>query len=446
MQIQYTRPILPRLLLYVSILLWIYAFWTSINCLTPAFEDLRNRVTGARLMKDGIDPYLFIWKSGLPVRYYDCFLPQNLPFSLATATPAFHWLLSPLAELSQYQINVAWFALEWGSVLAIVFFARKLVTTELNKNLISFTAALLCLTSGFKQHIFQGQLYLFVPALMMVAIWLIEKQKSLVAYFIGGLCLTLVFFIRPTFLLLLAPLILYKQSRPFVLASFLSVVAYVSFVCFSPTQKQSWNSYIKSIQFYSGSPVSIGEKTAAENPMPFKISEGLHFDIHINDLAYATSYVGQDEISNYYLIHKKLTGQLPSTLLLTILQGICIVVGAIAILWFKKKQPSFGLLEALCLAAISMWCFDFCTFVGKALYNVVLLFYPIMLLFCRQNRLKPLALTLLFIGILMNFKQVSFITMPETVGQMMMLLSIFIQCAEWPYLKFRSKTKIDFCY
>ena len=420
-----------QILLYASLALWVYAFFTSIYCLTPNFQDLRNRITGARLMRDGLDPYLYIWKNGLPLRYYDSNLPQNLPVSVATATPAFHWLIGPLAELPQYQINVSWFFLEWASAVTSVLLAINLATSRLYKSLISLAGALFCLTAGFKQHIFQGQLYLFVPALMMITIWLIEKRKNLLAYIIGGLCLTIIFFIRPTFLILLAPLILYKKANPFVLAAFLSTVTYAVFAFINPTQKQAWISYAQSIRFYSGAPRQ--EHVVFElNRTPYTQIEGVQFDSAINASAFNAAYLNKDETANYHLVHKHFTGNYPKAIQLIIMQLACLAIGIVTVIWLKKTQRSFGLLQALCIAAACMWCFDVCAFAIKNLYTSMLLLYPILFLFCEKRRFKPITLWALFIGILFNLGQIPLIPMPLTVGQLLILVALIVQNIEWP--------------
>ena len=51
--------------------------------------DLRNRLVGARMMKDGLSPYFYIWKEGGPIRYYDTYTSPNSNVSAATATPFF---------------------------------------------------------------------------------------------------------------------------------------------------------------------------------------------------------------------------------------------------------------------------------------------------------------------------------------------------------------------
>src|SRR5579859_2004065 len=73
--------------------------------------DLRGRIVGARLIKDGKSPYFYKWRAGDGVRYYD---PQNFTptkVSSMTATPFFHHLLMPLAELPEREASKIWLVL-----------------------------------------------------------------------------------------------------------------------------------------------------------------------------------------------------------------------------------------------------------------------------------------------------------------------------------------------
>src|SRR5438445_9849442 len=72
-------------------------------------SDLRNRVVGARLIKDGRSPYFYKWRIADGVRYYDPdnFDPDNCEhdsISVITATPFFHHLLSPIADQPQSRL------------------------------------------------------------------------------------------------------------------------------------------------------------------------------------------------------------------------------------------------------------------------------------------------------------------------------------------------------
>src|SRR6187549_2846741 len=63
--------------------------------------DLRNRVVGARLQKDGKDPYFYKWKKEDGFRYFDPANQGPLAVSNITATPFFHDLLFPVCNWPQ---------------------------------------------------------------------------------------------------------------------------------------------------------------------------------------------------------------------------------------------------------------------------------------------------------------------------------------------------------
>jgi hypothetical protein len=75
--------------------------------------DLRNRVVGARIIKDNGSPYFYKWKKGEGFRYYD---PGNFDAahpSAITTSPFFEQLLSPVADLPQSQIELFWLIFEY---------------------------------------------------------------------------------------------------------------------------------------------------------------------------------------------------------------------------------------------------------------------------------------------------------------------------------------------
>ena len=77
--------------------------------------DLRNRVVGARLQKDGRLPYNYYFQPADGLRYFDF---QNLNTdssgaSNATASPFFHQLLYPICDLPQGTISKIWLLLQY---------------------------------------------------------------------------------------------------------------------------------------------------------------------------------------------------------------------------------------------------------------------------------------------------------------------------------------------
>src|ERR1044071_6281791 len=104
-----TKPIL----LFLSVCAIAYCVWRDIQLEKQYTGDLRNRVVGARLQKDGRLPYFYKWAPQDGLRYYD---PQNfdtLKVSNITATPFLHQLLYPIADKPQRTISGVWLGVEY---------------------------------------------------------------------------------------------------------------------------------------------------------------------------------------------------------------------------------------------------------------------------------------------------------------------------------------------
>src|SRR5882757_9018257 len=110
------------IILFTAIFGW--SVYRDIHIEQQYTADLRNRVVGARLEKEHASPYFYTWAQGDPIRYYD---PNNiaqpanpLRVSNITATPFFHRLLSPLANLPQRTISRIWLLIEYLALILCV--------------------------------------------------------------------------------------------------------------------------------------------------------------------------------------------------------------------------------------------------------------------------------------------------------------------------------------
>lgn len=106
------------------------------STITYPGTDLRNRVVGARLMLEGIDPYFFKWQPGLSERFYD---PLDIPgelLSKLSVPPTVLVLHSVIAGFSYLQQKVIWLIVQWGALLGTVLIFLKSSTSQLKTNLI----------------------------------------------------------------------------------------------------------------------------------------------------------------------------------------------------------------------------------------------------------------------------------------------------------------------
>ena len=95
------------------------------NTLTFPGSDLRSRVVGARLMLEGIDPYIFKWHPGLSERFYD---PLDIPSVLVSrlsVPPTVLTLHAPIAQLSYLQQKIIWLLVQWAALIGTVWIFVK---------------------------------------------------------------------------------------------------------------------------------------------------------------------------------------------------------------------------------------------------------------------------------------------------------------------------------
>ncbi len=179
------------------------------NTLEGGSIDLRNRITGARLLEAHIDPYHYKWARSEPDTYCDPYNNPNLKVSKTTASPALLLLHFPLAALPYRLGQVAWFFLQWILLLATAALWMWRCTTERERQGIAIFVTGLTYTAVWRLHAERGQSYVLL--LFLFAAWLVltlesRKGTALVAGLLAGLLIA----VRPPFLLL-APFIVWRQ-------------------------------------------------------------------------------------------------------------------------------------------------------------------------------------------------------------------------------------------
>ncbi|MES1221601.1 MAG: glycosyltransferase 87 family protein, partial [Bacteroidota bacterium] len=167
--------------------------------------DLRNRIAGARLQKDGISPYFYKWKSADGLRYYD---PQNfdtLKVSNITATPFLHQLLYPIADFPQRKISRIWMVIEYILFFLIATISLSFVKKTIQQSAVITTASVFLYTTAWTGHIAAGQIYLLIPFLSLVFYYCIRKNEKILFAALAGVSAAMLVLIRPTAVLFLLP-------------------------------------------------------------------------------------------------------------------------------------------------------------------------------------------------------------------------------------------------
>jgi hypothetical protein len=165
--------------------------------------DLRNRITGARLLMYGANPYTYKWTRSEPEEFCDPYNNPRLPVSKTTATPALLVATMPYALFPYRNGQYLWFLTQWALLLGTAWLWWRRCADRPRKLLLGALVTGLTSTAGWRLHAERGQSYVLL--LFLFAVWLAltldppTRRRTLVASLVAGLLMTL----RPPFVLLL---------------------------------------------------------------------------------------------------------------------------------------------------------------------------------------------------------------------------------------------------
>src|SRR6202453_2557682 len=115
-------------------------------------SDLRNRITGARLMEHGIDAYHYKWQEGDPEEYCDVYNNPKLPVSKTTATPALLMVNLPLAVLPYRLAQFGWFLVQWLLLLGTGWLWLRACVTSRQRWLVALAVTAFTYTAAWRLH------------------------------------------------------------------------------------------------------------------------------------------------------------------------------------------------------------------------------------------------------------------------------------------------------
>jgi len=216
MTIDIEKPILNkrtmlRFLAIVAIFISVIGFAVDLHgTLAYPGSDFRNRVVGARLMLDGIDPYLFKWQPGLSERFYN---PLDNPAELISklsVPPTVLTLHAAFAKLPYLQQKVIWLLVQWAAFIGTVWIFLKTSGSQ-RKNVLILAVSFCFANSLFwRLHVSSGQIYVIYIFVLAIAWFFLQhksKPRTMVSGFFAGVAASL----RPTVLLFFIPFVIRRQ-------------------------------------------------------------------------------------------------------------------------------------------------------------------------------------------------------------------------------------------
>ncbi|MFT3747362.1 MAG: hypothetical protein QM768_03560 [Agriterribacter sp.] len=416
----------------IAILVAAFCIWKSfnrdLNLLKISTADLRNRVVGARLQKDGRDPYFYEWKKEDGLRYYDPNNFDSLYVSNITASPFFHELLYPIADFSQRTIKVFWLQLQYVFLFIMTLLSIYLARNLLNRLMIIALSVAFLFTETWKSMTVTGQLYMFMPFLFFLFFYFFRKFKQLpYAFVCGVICITLIL-IRPNFIFAFLPFLIIAGmfSVRTKLIFLLPVAGFLLYNVGNSSERHLWQSYFKSVKehvkFHSGQKMVFKEE--AKSP-EYNEWEGLNMKA-MDDAVEQYSYVGYSENGNFFVLIDNIFYIRLSPAFLFGSSFFLIITAFVIFAWYTKNWGTVPIINisifGYCLYMIS----DLFSPVYRHQYYTVQWLMPLLVSGMIFSSKKWLSYTLIFAGLVLNIINVPAIRMEHTMGEYIWLAAFLL--------------------
>lgn len=395
----------------------------------PLPSDLRNRIVGARMMKNGLSPYFYICKTGGPIQYENIFTEPDFVVSQSTASPFFHSVFSLVADLPQFQLDIFWMLLEYMALIGCSLLAILSLPQQYRKKALPLVLAItvaFTFTTGWRLHIWNGQNYIFIPLLAMGSFYFLTKNENLMNIIIFAIFTAAMVLIRPVAILFYLPLFFYpKNYFKYGLATFLVITAYVLFVYCSPVQKTNWADYFKAIpihitnnqHLYQGRPVTNGQF------LPVTHFEGIDLKSGV-DLAKMDGLGKMAETSNLYYFYNKLTANKLSINAMTYIGlGITLLL-LLPIAWCIKKGINISSEKLMVLGFVIYNFFTFCAPLPRFNYYWVEFLFPLLLLATGVKNVYILPIVFWVVGVCLNFPARPWLPGKQNIGEFLIVIAL----------------------
>jgi hypothetical protein len=394
-----------------------YALTRDIRYSREYMGDLRNRIVGARIIRDGGSPYFYKYSPGDPIDYYDPQAFDTHAASISTSTPFLHRLLIPLAHWPYVTIMRVWMAVLYVLFLGMTGYAFGLARAPSGRLAVVVVAGLFLLTNAWELHAKYGQTYLLIPALAMLTFALRRWP------FLAGLSAAALVMVRPNAVLFLVPFVLMRGFRwAWVLPGFVAL----GWILISPRERSLWGDYTAMLD----EQVKIHQDLGARQ-RPIRVDpvirewEGLNMDT-------VRARIGRDPVriysenGNLFVLYRQLVGRPMPIALLAVLGAAAIGV----VIWvFPKVRRRYGdggperlAIIGFCLYMIS----DLFSPIYRHAYYGVQWIMPLLLAASLYRGRNNWVYGGLLICLLLNEVHLPFLRMSNTIGEYGFLIGLLI--------------------
>jgi len=406
--------------------LLVFALLRDIHYTKEYPGDLRNRVVGARMIRDGHSPYFYKWKEGDGLRYYDPDNFDTLKPAVMTATPFLHRMLSPFANKPEAQIAQYWLVLEYLLLAGMTVFAFYCARSGEQRIAVMAAALLFLLTNAWKCQVSHGQYYLFIAAFGMLFYASLRHQKSIAWALIGGLAAACMILIRPYAILFLIPLALSARgfSRRWVITGLIPGVLLAGWILTSSWEIDLWKDYTRMLQEQMKVHQELPHEIQHNDPDPhYRYWEGLDMSAVDDHMKHTLSNV-YSENGNVFVLYRLL---LHRKLSVTALGLLCmtVIIGLTALWYFLRRSSGDWDLTRMAIFGFCLYMIaDLFSPIYRHQYYTVQWIFPLLLAAVNWSPQRKRWYGVLLIGLLLSIIHLPFVKMGNTIGEYLILLAL----------------------
>jgi Glycosyltransferase family 87 len=406
-----TRYIMQPLFLWSLLcIILIYSILNTIQHYNNSpYNDLRNRVVGARLMAAGESAYFHKWKTGEPETWLDPYEKQNQVVNGNTVTPMALQFFSVFNNLHYGKIKWIWIIFSFACFLGSLLLVWRLLHLSQCSHYWLLLPALIMAAAAWKIHLYSGQVYIFYT-LLLVLFFYCYHQKH---FFAAGLVALFLIAVRIPFLILFVPLFLIKPKRKMLWGFFtglgILILVQLMFV-------NDWQDYFRSMQLHALELTGkIPEIPVTTTILPSP--EGIQFNNSTGQQQY------QQLLSPDILSIQKMLPQTGFFAQSFILPLLLLLVYLLLYIFATIRKPVKQFSEtSLLLSGFVLYILsEYFLPAPRFTYNFVQWIFPLAVLVCSKKMHPGWQLYLLFTGLFFNMVKWPFIPDSYSVGELLML-------------------------
>ncbi len=404
-----------------------YCFRRDMHIEKQYTADLTNRLIGARLQMDGKSPYFYRWRPQDGMRYYDplnCSHGDSSEASIITASPFFHDLMYPLANLSARKVSAIWLALEYILLISCLIMALCLAKNIRQKWLVAIFFSLFLFTEAWKSHVFFGQYYIVFPFLAFVFFLFIRRSQEIYFSFLAGIAFAILILIKPTALLLFLPFagIVFKSPAKNIFSFFIPIIILAGSSFLHKKQRSFWIEYSKAIPVHMKNHLSMeGLKNDCSNF--FSKWDGWDGDL-IEKAKAAYPFELNSECFNAWRFEKLFLHRDVSLNTINFISLMSIII-MVVFFYLRRRSDKNISVVALAIFGFSLYMMsEFLSPITRYQYYGAEWVFPLFLLAASYEKKFRWLYILLLIGLLLNILNTPYLKMRHSIGEIIIFIAL----------------------